>query len=94
VRKKFMTPFSILQEPAFHSVEPAQRLLLASDGTLTDVLEAACLESILAAPLSQNMELAQHPFPPLLVSAGEWLFYRDTLLRGRETRIDYVYAAR
>jgi chorismate-pyruvate lyase len=69
-----------------------QRVLLATDGTLTDVLEAAFLERILLVKISVNVQPAASRVPELDLDAGQPLMHREILLRGAKTGTNFVYA--
>jgi len=74
------------------SLEPLQRVLLVTDGTLTEILEAAFLERI------QLVKVLQQVVPT--TSSHAWLDWKDdeavlerrVLLRGERNRRNYVYA--
>jgi len=75
-----------------HALDPLQRVLLVTDGTLTEVLEAAYLERIHLVKLSQRM-VAPAAFHKLLIpNSGESFVERRILLRGSESARSYVYA--
>ena len=73
-------------------VEPAFRLLLTSDGTVTDMLQVICREPIKAKKLAQEVQPAVRRFDLLDLEAGELLMSRRVLLQGDRTGTSYVYA--
>ena len=73
-------------------MEPAFRLLLTSDGTVTDMLQVICREPIKAKKLAQEVHPAGRRFEPLDLEAGELLMSRRVLLQGGRTGTSYVYA--
>jgi chorismate-pyruvate lyase len=74
------------------SLDPLERLLLASDGTLTDMLEALYLETLALVTLDQHMYPAPRRLDSLELDAGELVLERRVLLRGRQSGRGYVYA--
>ena len=73
------------------SLEPLQRVLLTSDGTLTEILEAASLERIQLIKVSQQLTAA-NTHHPLLSGSKEPLLERIKLLRGTKSGKNYAYA--
>lgn len=69
-----------------------QRILLVSDGTLTDTLEAAMLEPILLSKVSINVAPAPAAVPSLELEPGSTIMDRKILLFGATTGRNYVYA--
>jgi chorismate-pyruvate lyase len=69
-----------------------QRILLVSDGTLTDTLEAAMLEPIHLSKVSVDVLPAPVPVPSLELDAGRTIMDRKILLFGATTGRNYVYA--
>ena len=74
------------------ALEPLQRILLISDGTLTDTLEAAFLESIGLRKLLITNGPSPVALPELELAAGEPLMQRTILLYGETTGRTYVRA--
>jgi chorismate-pyruvate lyase len=72
--------------------EPVQRLLLTTDGTLTDLLEAINLEKTRLVLLEQKIGPAERSIDSLGLTAGEPLLARKVLLQGEQTGETYVYA--
>lgn len=73
-------------------LNPALRLLLTSDGTLTDMLQAICRERINARILAQDVGPAVCRIDPLAVEPGELLMNRRVLLQGDRTVTSYICA--
>src|SRR5258708_2170748 len=74
------------------SLDLLQRVLLVSDGTLTDTLEAAFLEPIWLRKIAIQVAPARGALPELDVVAGEPLMERKILLCGETSGKAYVYA--
>ena len=72
--------------------EPVQRLILTTDGTLTDLLEAVNLEKICLVLLEQAIGPAERSIDALDLAAGEPLLTRKVVLRGEQTGETYVHA--
>ena len=68
------------------------RLLLISDGTLTDIVEASFLEPIELVRLSIDSGEATELDDALEIKLGDPLMRRRILLRGGVTGTNYVYA--
>lgn len=68
------------------------RILLISDGTLTDIVETAFLEPVQLVKLTLDIAPAQRPIEPLSLAAGDPVMHREILLRGRRTGLNYVFA--
>jgi chorismate-pyruvate lyase len=69
-----------------------QRVLLVSDGTLTDTLEAAFLEPIALRKVGIEVAPARRAIPELEVAVGEPLMERRIFLCGETSGRAYVYA--
>jgi chorismate-pyruvate lyase len=74
------------------SLDPLQRILLVTDGTLTDTLEAAFLEPVGLRKIAADILPAADPVPALALGAGEALLIRKIVLYGETTGRPYVYA--
>jgi len=76
------------------SLDPVQRVLLVTDGTLTEILEAIFLERIELIKLAQEIVTATASHAMLDISPGqnETLIERKVLLRGGESGTNYAYA--
>jgi chorismate-pyruvate lyase len=69
-----------------------QRVLLISDGTLTDIVEAAFQEPIRLVKLSLDVSPARAPIEELELKAEEPVMRREILLQGAASHSNYVYA--
>ncbi|MGD1090893.1 MAG: chorismate pyruvate-lyase family protein [Bryobacteraceae bacterium] len=74
------------------SLDLLQRILLISDGTLTETLEAAFLEPIALIKLAIDTQPASARIDALEVEAGAMLMRRKILLCGETGGINFVYA--
>jgi chorismate-pyruvate lyase len=74
------------------TLKPLQRVLLITDGTLTEILEAAFLERIELVKISQRMLPQDQAHPELASSPAEILLERRIVLRGASSGRNYVYA--
>ena len=74
------------------SLPALQRVLLITDGTLTDILEAVFLERIQIVKVAQRAIPATAEHSPLEAKPGEILIQRSILLRGHQSRRNYAYA--
>jgi chorismate-pyruvate lyase len=80
-----------------NNIDPAnlstlQRILLSTDGTLTEILEAYFLEQIVLVKLSEHMFAAPADIAELHAYEGDQLIQRRILLQGAQTKQNYVYA--
>ncbi len=80
-----------------HHINPAtlstfQRILLTTDGTLTDILEAYLFEQIQVVKLSQNLIPIPKSLPAMELAEGTDVIDRRILLQGRISRKNYIYA--
>ena len=75
-----------------HSLDPLYRLLVATDGTLTEMLEALSLEKMCLVKLGQEIGPATEQVNALDVRPGESLLDRKILLQGEQTNKTYLYA--
>ena len=69
-----------------------ERILLSTDGTVTEILEAHLFESIRLVKISQTMSDSEPPIPYLELGTGEPLMMRKILLQGKYTHRNYIYA--
>jgi chorismate-pyruvate lyase len=76
----------------WHTLDPLQRVLLVTDGTVTAILEAAFLEGIQVVKLTQEVVKATRSHALLQLSPEEAIVERRVLLRGVTTGRNYVYA--
>jgi chorismate-pyruvate lyase len=74
------------------SIGLLQRVLLATDGTLTDVLEAAHLEPVGIRKLASVIEPAPARHEALDLPAGDRIMHRRVRLIGERTGRTYAYA--
>lgn len=74
------------------SLSLLQRVLLISDGTVTDVVATAFLEPIHLVKISEEASPAQLPIDALDLKSGELVMRREILLQGERSRINRVYA--
>jgi chorismate-pyruvate lyase len=74
------------------ALKPLQRILLITDGTLTEILEANFLERIELVKLSQRRVSAVDSQARLAATAEESLLERRILLRGSTSGKTHVYA--
>jgi chorismate-pyruvate lyase len=74
------------------TLAPLQRILLITDGTLTEILEANLLERIELVKLSEDMIGAADVQLGLAGSAQDSLLQRRILLRGTSSGKAHVYA--
>jgi chorismate-pyruvate lyase len=75
-----------------NSLAPFQRVLLVTDGTLTEILEAMVLERIRLVKVSQRVIPAAASHALLEPNPGESLIERKILLQGERSHRHYVYA--
>lgn len=74
------------------SLDPIQRVLLVTDGTLTEILEATFLERIQLVKVAQQVVNANASHAQLDPAAGEVLIERKILLQGKDSHRNYAYA--
>lgn len=92
------TPRPDLKESLEKShIDPAnlsvfQRIILTTDGTLTEILEAYLSEKIGLVKLSENIEPVAEDIAPLEISRGQDVMQRKILLQGKISRNNWVYA--
>lgn len=73
-------------------LQPALRLLLISDGTLTDMLQAVCREGINVPIQAHHVQPAVRRIDALDLGPGELWMSRRVVLYGVRTGTNYVYA--
>jgi chorismate-pyruvate lyase len=76
----------------FRGLDPLQRILLITDGTLTEILEATLLEPISLVKVAQDFIPAAESDAMLEPEQGEIFMERQILLRGSRSGRNYVYA--
>ena len=69
-----------------------QRMLLACDGTLPDMVEAAFGEPIRLIKLAVDTMPSSETVPELDLKAGSLVMRRQVMLQGESTGVNYVYA--
>ena len=74
------------------TLTPLHRILLITDGTLTDILEAYFFEPIQLIKLSQRAFIAPTIHEQLRQDVGGELLEREILLRGNHSKKNYLYA--
>ena len=75
-----------------HSLDPLYRLLMTTDGTLTEMLEALSLETMYLVKLGQEIGYTSECVDALDLAPGESLLDRRILLQGEQTKKTYLYA--
>jgi len=75
-----------------NSLEPLQRVLLVTDGTLTEILEATFLERIELIKVAQQVISATASHAQLCPDSKDNLLERKILLRGAKSGRNYAYA--
>ena len=71
---------------------PLQRILLVTDGTVTEILEAFTGESMRLIKLLETVETLEEPQRTLNLEAGERVLRRQILLQGKMTLTTYTFA--
>jgi chorismate-pyruvate lyase len=74
------------------ALDPLHRVLLVTDGTLTETLEAIFLEPIELVRIGQRNVAANGSHALLEVESGETIVERKIMLRGSRSGTNYVYA--
>lgn len=74
------------------SLSSFQRILLTTDGTVTDILEAYLWESVQVVKLDQGEVETQGAIPYLDLEQGARVLVRKILLRGKTSHKNYIYA--
>lgn len=69
-----------------------ERILLTTDGTVTDMLEAYFFEPIQLVKLSETTIYLDHDIPAMDLSQGAEVLERKILLQGKISRRNYIYA--
>lgn len=69
-----------------------QRILLTTDGTLTEILEAYLFEQIRVVKLSEGIVSISQDILPLEVKQGSEVIERKILLQGKISRKNFIYA--
>ncbi|MEB3342362.1 chorismate pyruvate-lyase family protein [Okeania sp.] len=74
------------------SLSTFQRILLTTDGTVTEILEAYSLENINVVKLSEELVSTITEIPVLNLSKGTKVIERKIFLQGKISRKNYLYA--
>ncbi|MFQ5634646.1 MAG: chorismate--pyruvate lyase family protein [Gammaproteobacteria bacterium] len=74
------------------SLSSFQRILLTTDGTVTDILEAYLWESMQVVKLDQGHVETTKEIPYLDLGRGADIMARKILLRGKTSHKNYIYA--
>lgn len=69
-----------------------QRILLTTDGTLTEILEAYLFEPIQVVKLFEKIMATKQDISPLDLKAGSEVIERKVLLQGKISRKNFIYA--
>lgn len=69
-----------------------QRILLMTDGTVTDVLEAYARERVRVVKLAQSFDTASTGEPGHALAGAEKVLLRSILLQGTESGTTFIYA--
>ncbi|MEM6614052.1 MAG: chorismate pyruvate-lyase family protein [Cyanobacteria bacterium P01_C01_bin.72] len=68
-----------------------QRLLLITEGRITDIVQAYSGETVEEVKLSQKQIVSDSRFSPLQLDREYQLLSRSTVLQGSQTKINYLY---
>lgn len=74
------------------SLSTFQRILLTTDGTVTDILEAYLFEQIRVVKLSEEQIAIAQDIPSLELKQGTEVILRKVLLQGKISRRNFIYA--
>ena len=74
------------------SLSTFQRILLTTDGTVTEMLEAYSLEQINVVKLAEGLVSTVKEIPVLELKRGTQVIERKILLQGKISRKNYLYA--
>jgi chorismate-pyruvate lyase len=69
-----------------------QRIILITDGTLTNILEAYVLEHIQVLKISEKVEVTTKEIPILDLEVGSEVIDRKIFLQGENTKKNFLYA--
>ncbi|EIJ41670.1 4-hydroxybenzoate synthetase (chorismate lyase) [Beggiatoa alba B18LD] len=69
-----------------------QRILLITDGTLTELLEAYLQEPIHVVKLAETLQASPQAIPALEIQQGQGIIQRDILLQGKHSGKNWLYA--
>ncbi len=74
------------------NLSPFQRILLTTDGTVTEILEAQFWEKINLIKLFQEQTVCDLEIPYLEIQSGTEVLIRKILLQGEDSKTNYIYA--
>ncbi len=74
------------------TLSPFQRILLTTDGTVTDILEAYLFEQIQVVKLAEALHPTPQAIPELELVAGTEVIDRQILLKGKISQRHFIYA--
>lgn len=69
-----------------------QRIMLVSDGTLTDIIEAYLFEQLCVVKLSEQIFVSTQIIPALMLDNPGEIIERKILLQGKESKRNWLYA--
>jgi chorismate-pyruvate lyase len=84
--------YAQLEEFAVTKMDPLQRILLVTDGTVTEILEATFLERIQLIKVFQKLAPANASHAQFNADRDETLLERRIFLRGSRSGRNYAYA--
>ena len=87
-----MTPALATDHFGIQSLSLLQRILVTTDGTITETLAAVFLEPIELVKLAVTIAPIPEPFPSLELEGGSSLMRRQVVLRGSRSGTRYAYA--
>jgi chorismate-pyruvate lyase len=87
-----MTLSLSIEDCGLHSLDLLQRILVTTDGTVTETLAAIFLEPIELVKLAVEVVASPEPLPALEIEPGSSLMQRQIVLRGSRSRTPYAYA--
>ena len=73
-------------------LSPFQRILLTTDGSITDMLESYNRERIKIVKLSEELTPLNRDIPAMQLLKGAEVIDRKVLLRGKISQKNYIYA--
>lgn len=73
-------------------LSPFQRIILTTDGTLTDILEAYLFEAVQIVKLSEELVSLKQDNLSLDLNKGSEVIERKVLLQGKISRKNFIYA--
>jgi len=87
-----MTLSLSIEDFGLHSLDILQRILVTTDGTVTETLAAIFLEPIELVKLTVTVVASPEPLPALEIERGSSLMQRKIVLRGSRSSTPYAYA--